>query len=510
MVAVVGISTSSRAGRVGPTRSPRHQSAASPTRSRCLRRQHAAPQRCAGDDPPHRAGESNQRPNAHRVDDGAAERQNLHADLRWHRGRRDQTPVVSAPSAPRSGRVGSSTMRPRYPTVVLGAEAADRLPSTASTVSRSSISASTGSKSSASSIPCRSRPTSTDRSSSVTTSPRQLFGIDETASTVRIRTEPDSVGAVQAVLAATTNPQKPNNVSMTAPIGRTRRESIGRQGTHRVAVGPGLGRARRRWCGHRERDGHLGARTAQRDRSTTPRSVPPRATSRGQFLVESVLLSCFGGLSGVALGAAVTGGYAHARRDGSSIPVTTLAAGVGASLVLGGAIVGLYPAAPAATRSGGGDQADRPLRSATHLVSPTAGGEEPAHERHVVVEGCADVVGVERHLVVLGAEFGRVIGVRRVAVARRDCDRARCDARSSSPGRCRDARPSSDSRRTRTVSRSQHRSAGGCTAPACRRCRAATHRSRTPRRYRRARHGEAVCNECSSRLTGKPPSSLSR
>ena len=62
-----------------------------------------------------------------------------------------------------------------------------------------------------------------------------------------------------------------------------------------------------------------------------------------QFLVESVLLAFLGGVLGLAIGTAVTAGYAHARDWTLAVPVGGLLAGVGASLLVG-AVAGLYPA----------------------------------------------------------------------------------------------------------------------------------------------------------------------
>ncbi|MEO7555036.1 MAG: ABC transporter permease, partial [Acidimicrobiales bacterium] len=46
---------------------------------------------------------------------------------------------------------------------------------------------------------------------------QRLFGIDDAPSTVRVRTDPDQVEAVRAVLAATADPLKPSNVAVTRP-----------------------------------------------------------------------------------------------------------------------------------------------------------------------------------------------------------------------------------------------------------------------------------------------------
>ena len=64
-------------------------------------------------------------------------------------------------------------------------------------------------------------------------------------------------------------------------------------------------------------------------------------------VVEAVLLAALGGISGVLLGALITGGYAASSGWKLAIPVGALAAGVGVALLVGG-IAGLYPAARAA------------------------------------------------------------------------------------------------------------------------------------------------------------------
>ena len=175
---------------------------------------------------------------------------------------------------------------------------------------------------------------------------RQLFGIDESASTVRVRTETDAVEEVQTVLAAMTNPQKPSNVSVTRPSDAlAAKASVDKAltalllglGSVALIVG-GVGIANVMVISVLERRSEIGLRRAL---GATKGNV------RGQFLVESVLLSCCGGVAGVAIGAAITGGYARSRGWTLSIPVSTLGAGVGASLVLG-ALVGLYPAGRAA------------------------------------------------------------------------------------------------------------------------------------------------------------------
>jgi putative ABC transport system permease protein len=72
-----------------------------------------------------------------------------------------------------------------------------------------------------------------------------------------------------------------------------------------------------------------------------------RGHVRAQFLTESLLLAVLGGAGGVAIGAAVTAGYAASRGWQVVIPASAVAAGMGAALLIG-AVAGLYPAVRAA------------------------------------------------------------------------------------------------------------------------------------------------------------------
>jgi peptidoglycan hydrolase-like protein with peptidoglycan-binding domain len=72
-----------------------------------------------------------------------------------------------------------------------------------------------------------------------------------------------------------------------------------------------------------------------------------KAHVRTQFLTESLLLAVLGGIGGVAIGAAVTTGYAASRGWQVVIPASSVAAGLGAALGIG-AVAGLDPAVRAA------------------------------------------------------------------------------------------------------------------------------------------------------------------
>ena len=69
-----------------------------------------------------------------------------------------------------------------------------------------------------------------------------------------------------------------------------------------------------------------------------------------QFLSESLLLAAAGGLAGVALGAAVTAGYAASQGWQAVVPPVALAGGLIAATAIG-AVAGLYPALRAARLS---------------------------------------------------------------------------------------------------------------------------------------------------------------
>lgn len=175
---------------------------------------------------------------------------------------------------------------------------------------------------------------------------KTLFGIDDSASTVRVRTDPKQVEAVQAVLAATANPQAPGNVTVTRPSDALAARATTDKALTALLLGlgavallvGGVGIANVMVIAVLERRTEIGLRRAL---------GATRGDVRVQFLVESVLLSALGGIAGVLLGSGITLGYATTRGWTVSVPLFSLAAGVGVSLALG-AVAGLYPASRAA------------------------------------------------------------------------------------------------------------------------------------------------------------------
>jgi putative ABC transport system permease protein len=178
---------------------------------------------------------------------------------------------------------------------------------------------------------------------------REVFDSGRSPSAVYVRTDPDQVEAVRSVLGATANPQSPNEVDVTRPSDALAAREAADDTLTALLLGlggvallvGGIGIANVMVIGVIERRTEIGVRRAL---GATKRHI------RLQFLVEAVLLALLGGVLGVALGAAVTAGYAAARDIVLSVPASSIAAGVGAALVVG-AVAGLSPAARAARLS---------------------------------------------------------------------------------------------------------------------------------------------------------------
>ncbi|RSM52253.1 ABC transporter permease [Amycolatopsis sp. WAC 01376] len=164
--------------------------------------------------------------------------------------------------------------------------------------------------------------------------------------TVYTRASDESVEAMRGVLAATANPQAPNEVRVSRPSDAlAARQAADRAftglllglGAVALLVG-GVGVANTMVISVLERRAEIGLR---RSLGAT------RGQVRLQFVAESLLLSALGGVGGVLLGVAATGGYAATQNWPTVVPAWAMLGGVAATLVIG-ALAGLYPAIRAA------------------------------------------------------------------------------------------------------------------------------------------------------------------
>ncbi|RZT81621.1 putative ABC transport system permease protein [Micromonospora violae] len=174
----------------------------------------------------------------------------------------------------------------------------------------------------------------------------EYLGFDGHPTTVYTRAQESQVEAVRSVLGATTNPAAPNEVEVSRPSDALAAAEATDDaftglllglGAVALLVG-GVGVANTMVISVLERRAEIGLR---RSLGAT------RGQVRTQFLAESLLLSALGGIGGVVLGILVTSGYALSQNWPTVVPAWAMLGGVGATLVIGG-FAGLYPAVRAA------------------------------------------------------------------------------------------------------------------------------------------------------------------
>jgi putative ABC transport system permease protein len=174
----------------------------------------------------------------------------------------------------------------------------------------------------------------------------RYLSFDGSPTTVYTRTDPEMVETVRGVLAATVNPEQPNEVEVSRPSDALAAQAAADVtftglllglGAVALLVG-GIGVANTMVISVLERRAEIGLR---RSLGAT------RGHIRVQFLAEALLLSALGGGAGVLLGTAVTAVYAGLQGWPTVVPAWVVGGGIAATLVIG-ALAGLYPAIRAA------------------------------------------------------------------------------------------------------------------------------------------------------------------
>jgi putative ABC transport system permease protein len=174
----------------------------------------------------------------------------------------------------------------------------------------------------------------------------QLFGTTRHASTLYVRADPERVLEAAALLAGTADPQNPEQTQVSRPSDALQARADAQSTLTSVFLGlgavallvGGVGIANVMVISVIERRPEIGLR----------RALGARAVHIGvQFLGESILLSFLGGTAGIGLGAAATAGYASTQGWIVVVPMLSIAGAAAIALMLG-ALAGIYPAARAA------------------------------------------------------------------------------------------------------------------------------------------------------------------
>jgi putative ABC transport system permease protein len=172
------------------------------------------------------------------------------------------------------------------------------------------------------------------------------LGFDGHPSMVYVRAQTDQVAAVQSILAATADPESPNEANVSQPSAALVARAAAQSALNNLFLGLGavallvgaVGVANIMVISVLERRSEIGLRRAL---------GATKGHIRIQFLSEAVLLALGGGAVGVLAGAGATALYASGRGWSIVVPPVAWAGGLGAAVLIGAA-AGLLPALRAA------------------------------------------------------------------------------------------------------------------------------------------------------------------
>jgi putative ABC transport system permease protein len=176
-----------------------------------------------------------------------------------------------------------------------------------------------------------------------------LFGTERNAEKLYVRADPEHVRDARALLAPTANPESPEEVQVSRPSDALAARAAAKGAFTALLLGlgavallvGGVGIANVMVISVLERRSEIGLRRAL---GATRQHIGT------QFICEALLLAALGGTAGIALGAIVTAGYATSQGWAVTVPALAIAGGASAALAIG-AVAGLYPALRAARLS---------------------------------------------------------------------------------------------------------------------------------------------------------------